>query len=227
MVDWAADVVERIGLLGVALLLALESVFPPIPSELVLLLNGFNVSDGRFAAVGAVVAATIGSVVGAWVLYGLGAWWNEDRMERTFARLGRFVGVQRSDVDRAFAWFARHGAAVVFFGRFVPVVRSLVSVPAGAERMHAVPFTLLTALGSLVWNALWIGVGWQLGDQWEKAEKWSELIEAVVLGIAVVAVAGWWWRRRRQVHRASAPSGGAERLETAGEPSAESVAGGS
>jgi membrane protein DedA with SNARE-associated domain len=190
MIDWAADFIDAIGLFGVAALVALENVFPPIPSELVLLLTGFNVSETRFGYVGAVVFATIGSVVGAYFLYGIGRLLSEERLESFLAGIGRFVGLKKSDVHKGFQWFERHGSAVVLFGRLVPVVRSVVSIPAGAEKMPLVRFSILTAVGSLVWNAIWIAIGWGLGDQWKKAGTWGDYIQyGAVVVIAVVLVA--------------------------------------
>lgn len=208
MIDWATDVIDKIGLLGVAFLVALESVFPPIPSELVLLLSGFNVDSDRFGLVPAIMAATIGSVVGAWLLYLLGAWIDDDRLERFFSGVGRFVGLTREDVATGFRWFERHGPKVVFFGRLIPVVRSVVSIPAGADRMAPLRFTLLTAAGSLLWNTVWIVVGRQLGHQWHRADEWSGVIEKVVLvafviaGIVLIVRAR---RRRGRLERAEAP----------------------
>jgi membrane protein DedA with SNARE-associated domain len=198
VIDWATDVIEQIGLAGVALLVALESVFPPIPSELVLLLTGFNVNEGRFSLVGAIVLATIGSVVGALLLYGFGAWISEDRLERFLATVGRFIGLTRGDIDRGFRWFERHGPWVVFFGRLIPLVRSVVSIPAGADRMPIIRFTTLTAAGSLIWNTIWIVVGRQLGDQWQKAERWGDRIEMALIAAMVVGLVYLVVRARRR-----------------------------
>jgi membrane protein DedA with SNARE-associated domain len=204
VIRWATDVIDEIGLLGIAVLVALESAFPPIPSELVLLLSGFNVSAGRFHLVAAIVAATLGSLLGAWILYLAGAVLSEDRMERFLAGFGRFLGLKRDDIHTANRWFERHGSAVVFFGRLVPIVRSLVSIPAGADRMNPWTFTFFTALGSLLWNSIWITVGWRLGDRWQQAERWSELIELVLVGVLAVVVGGLLLRRIRANRRAAA-----------------------
>ena len=165
MINWATDVIDSIGLIGVAFLVAIENIFPPIPSELILLLAGFNVSEGQFDYVSAVIAATIGSVIGAYFLYGVGRLLDDERMERFLAGVGRFVGLKKSDVHKGFVWFERHGNYVVFFGRLIPVVRSVVSIPAGGDRMPLGKFTLLTAAGSLIWNMVWVALGWALGDQ--------------------------------------------------------------
>ena len=186
MINWATDFIDAIGLIGVALLIALESIFPPIPSELILSLAGSNVAAGRFGYVGGVIASTVGSVIGAYVLYGIGRALSEDRLERFLSTVGRVVGLKRSDVHKGFVWFERHGSLVLFFGRLVPVVRSVVSIPAGAEKMSLVRFTVLTAAGSVIWNAIWVAIGWGLGNEWEKAGKWGDYLQyAVVAGVAV------------------------------------------
>ena len=198
MIDWAADFIDAIGLIGVAALVALENVFPPIPSELVLLLTGFNVSEARFGYVGAVVFATLGSVVGAYFLYGIGRLLHEDRLEAFLAGIGRFVGLKKSDVHKGFQWFERHGSAVVLFGRLIPVVRSVVSIPAGAEKMPLARFTILTALGSFVWNSIWIAIGWGLGDQWKKAGTWGDYIQYGAIAVIAIALIVLIVRARRR-----------------------------
>lgn len=186
MIDWATQVIDSIGLVGVAFLVALENIFPPIPSELILLLTGFNVSEGRFDVVSGIIAATVGSVVGAYFLYAVGRLLDDVRLERFLATVGRFVGLKQTDVHKGFTWFERHGTKVVLFGRLIPVVRSVVSIPAGGDRMPLLRFTALTAAGSLVWNTVWVAVGWGLGDQWENAGKWGDYLQyAVVAGVAV------------------------------------------
>jgi len=170
----------------VALLVALESVIPPIPSELVLLLAGFNVDQGNFTFLGAVLAATAGSVVGALILYALGAVLSEERLMWLLQKVGRFVGFTQKDIDRGFQWFEKHGAPVVFFGRLIPLVRSVVSIPAGAARMPLAKFVVWTALGSTLWNVVWIAIGQVLGEQWEKADAWAGTFQYVVVALFVV-----------------------------------------
>jgi len=206
MINWAADVIDAIGLVGVAVLVALENVFPPIPSELILLLTGFNVSEGRFDFVSATISATIGSVVGAYFLYAIGRLVDEERLEKLLAGVGKYLGLKKSDVHKGFQWFERHGTAVVLFGRLIPVVRSVVSIPAGAEKMPVLRFTLLTAAGSIVWNLVWVAIGWGLGDQWEKAGTWGDylqygVIATILVGLAIIVV-----RARRRNRSASAPN---------------------
>lgn len=198
MIDWIINVIGDIGLAGVAFLVALESIVPPIPSEVVLLLTGSNVESGRFDLIPAILLSTVGSVVGALVLYLLGLWLSAERMERLIARLGRFVGLKQKDVDRGFRWFERHGSLVVFFGRLIPLVRSVVSIPAGAERMNLVRFVSLTALGSAIWNTVWIVAGNALGAGWKRAERWADLIQYVAIGLIAVGLVVLVVRARRR-----------------------------
>jgi membrane protein DedA with SNARE-associated domain len=204
VIDWAENVIDTIGLVGVAFLIALESIIPPIPSEMVLLLSGFNVQQGRFPLVPAILLATVGSVVGAWGLYWLGAAIRGERLELYLSKVGRWMGLTRDDVATGFSWFNRHGPKVVFFGRLIPVVRSVVSIPAGAERMSFLSFTTLTAAGSLLWNTLWIVIGRQLGEQWHRAEEWQGVVEKVVIAVLVVA-AVWLVVKARRRSRSRAP----------------------
>lgn len=198
MIDWATQVIDSIGLVGVAFLVALENIFPPIPSELILLLTGFNVSVGEFDVISGIIAATVGSVIGAYFLYAIGRLLDEARLERFLATIGRFVGLKQSDVHKGFAWFERHGAKVVLFGRVIPVVRSVVSIPAGGEKMPILKFTLLTAAGSLVWNTVWVTVGWGLGDRWENAGKWGDYLQYAVVAVVGVGLVVFVVRARRR-----------------------------
>lgn len=198
MIDWAANVIDSIGLVGVAVLVALENIFPPIPSELILLLTGFNVSEGRFDVVSGIIAATVGSVVGAYFLYAVGRLLDDARMEKFLATVGKFVGLKQADVHKGFTWFEKHGNKVVLFGRLIPVVRSVVSIPAGGDKMPLAKFTLLTAAGSLVWNTVWVAVGWGLGDQWEKAGKWGDYLQYLVVAAVAVGLVVLIVRARRR-----------------------------
>jgi membrane protein DedA with SNARE-associated domain len=188
LAGWVVDVIERIGAPGVGALVALETAFPPIPSEVILPFAGFSAAQGDVNAVAAWVFATLGALVGAWLLYGIGAVVGIERLH-VLAEKRWFPFFGPNDLDRGERFFERYGDRIVLLGRCIPLVRSIVSVPAGVERMPLVRFTLLTALGSGVWNALFIGAGYQLGDNWERVEGWVQpLSYAVValLGLAVV-----------------------------------------
>ncbi|MCU0307595.1 MAG: DedA family protein [Thermoleophilia bacterium] len=172
-----------------------ECVFPPIPSEAVLPLAGFSVSQGTLEFVGVLLVATAGSLVGALLLYALGRLGGRPLV----LRYHRVLRITDADIDKAERWFARWGDWVVLGARVVPLARSIVSIPAGLAQMGLVRFSLLTALGSLVWNAALISAGWALEDNWRRVADLvgtAGLVVLVVLVVAVVAVAWWWWRRR-------------------------------
>ncbi|WP_091077537.1 DedA family protein [Microlunatus sagamiharensis] len=202
--DWIVSLMNALGSPGAGLLVALESIFPPIPSELILPLAGFTASQGTLNVVAAVVWTTVGSLVGALVLYALGAKVGEERL-RAVAR--RMPLVRESDIDTVDGWFERHGGKAVFFGRMVPGVRSLISIPAGVARMPVARFALLSSLGSLVWNTLLISAGYLLGSQWSVVETWVGRFQEVVVVLAVVAVAVVVVRRVRDHRRRAAPAG--------------------
>lgn len=188
LTGWVVDVIERIGEVGVGLLIAAENVFPPIPSEAILPFAGFSASEGEINAVLAWVAATIGALAGAYVLYGVGALIGYERLQE-LADKRWFILFGRSDLERGERFFERHGQQIIFFGRFVPLVRSIVSVPAGWSRMPLPRFTVLTVAGSAIWNAAFIAIGYQLGERWERVEGWVEPIGyAVIAAIAAYLV---------------------------------------
>jgi len=190
---WVTDVVNTLGYVGVAFLVALENVFPPIPSEAVLPLAGFVAGRGDANLVGMIVASTIGSLVGAWVLYGIAAGIGPVRLRAFLVRFGRWFGVREHHLDRAEAWFDRRADAAVLIGRCVPLIRSVVSVPAGFRRMEIVRFSVLTAIGSAMWNTALIVAGAILGDRWEDVGDVVGLLQALVILVlgAIVALLLW------------------------------------
>ncbi|SCE77785.1 membrane protein DedA, SNARE-associated domain [Micromonospora matsumotoense] len=204
-VGFVTGLVERLGGPGAGLAVALENLFPPIPSEVILPLAGFAAAQGRISLVGAILWTTLGSVVGAWVLYGIGAALGRDRMRAIAARLPL---VKLSDVDRTEAWFLKHGVKAVFFGRMIPIFRSLISIPAGVERMPILTFLLYTTLGSLIWNTTFVLAGFLLGDNWHVVEEYVGSFQKVVI-VVCVAAAGWFVVnrvRRARAARADTPA---------------------
>lgn len=198
LAGWVVDTVELLGPVGVGLLVALETVFPPIPSEVVLPVSGLLAAQGRMSLGLAVLGATGGSVLGALVLYRVAAAVGMARLHRLVDRVPL---VEHSDLDRAETWFDRYDRLAVLIGRVVPVVRSLVSVPAGVARMPMVAFVAFTALGSGVYNAVLVGLGYVLGDRWTDIGRWSDLINAVIVGALVLLVAVGVARRLRSNRR--------------------------
>lgn len=179
------DVIYALGYLGLALLLIAENLFPPIPSEVVLPLAGFVVGRGDLNFYGALAAATAGSTAGALILYAMGRWGGR----RLVLRYGRWLRVDRPQLDRAESWFKRWGDPLVLVARVVPVARSIVSIPAGTAKMPLPRFTLLTVIGSAVWNAVLIGAGVILGANWSTVQNWVGSYSNVVLVAAAVGVA--------------------------------------
>jgi membrane protein DedA with SNARE-associated domain len=191
---WVTDVVDALGYLGVAFLVALENLFPPIPSEAVLPLAGFVAGRGDAHLVGMIVAATAGSVVGAWVLYGIAAAIGPVRLRAFIVRFGRWFGVREHHLERAEAWFDRRADAAVLIGRCVPLIRSIVSVPAGFRHMPVGRFTVLTAIGSAMWNTALISAGAVLGERWERVGDVVGLLQGVVIVVLVALVGLVLWR---------------------------------
>ncbi|MGW6446327.1 DedA family protein [Lentzea sp. NPDC055074] len=184
--EWITRLMEALGSPGAGLLVALENVFPPVPSEVILPLAGFTAGQGKISLIAAIVWTTIGSTVGALVLYGLGAWLGLERLRKLADKIP-FVTV--SDVDKSDAWFDKHGSKAVFIGRMVPVVRSLISIPAGVSGMPIVKFTLYTAAGSLVWNSALILAGYALGDNYELVDRYLGWLSTAVLAVLAISVA--------------------------------------
>jgi membrane protein DedA with SNARE-associated domain len=193
---WAVSLMETLGGPGAGIAIALENLFPPLPSEVILPLAGFTASQGDMSLTGAIFWTTLGSLLGALVLYGLGALLGRQRM-RAIATAMPLIKVE--DVDKAEAWFARHGTKAVFFGRMVPLFRSFISIPAGIERMPLGAFVLYTTLGSLIWNVIFVMAGFTLGENWHVVERYADPLQKLVILAVVVAVA--WFVVNRLVRQ--------------------------
>ncbi len=193
LASWVQDVIEQLGYLGVALLVVAENVFPPIPSEIVLPFAGFVARRGSDSVVIMILAATVGSVVGALIMYWIAAVIGDDRLHAFTRKFGKWVQIRESDLTKAEEWFDRHAMAAVLVGRCVPLIRSVVSIPAGFRRMKLVPYMLYTFLGSLVWNIALVGAGALLGDNWERVGSYVGVFQWAVIALVAVAVARFVW----------------------------------
>ncbi|MCP3425394.1 DedA family protein [Rothia sp. AR01] len=202
---WVVQVMEALGAVGAGLLIALENLFPPLPSEAILPLAGFTASRGELSLAAALIFTTLGSVVGALALYGVGRAVGLERI-RGIARRMPLVDV--ADVDKTMAWFHRHGYKAIFFGRMIPIFRSLISIPAGVEKMPLLPFTALTALGSAIWNTIFVLAGFYLGENWHVVEGYVGIFQKIVIAVVVVLVA-WWLVGRIRSRRARSLGGDA------------------
>jgi len=198
---WAVDLMERLGGPGAGIAIALENLFPPLPSEIILPLAGFTASQGDFTLASALFWTTAGSLVGAIALYAAGAILGAERMRLIAVRVPL---VKLDDVIKSEVWFRHHGAQAVFFGRMVPIFRSFISIPAGIERLPFLKFVLLTTAGSLIWNTIFVLAGYQLGENWHRVSGWVAPLQNVVI-IGVVALVGYFvasrlfrrWRDRQ------------------------------
>ncbi|WJY67601.1 DedA family protein [Corynebacterium auris] len=195
IIDWIVNLMEVLGAPGVGIAILLENLFPPIPSEVVLPLAGFTVSQGSLNFVAVFIWSVVGAVVGAYILYGLGAWLGADRLRRIADWMWL---VKESDVDKALDFFDKYGRASVLIGRLIPGVRSLISIPAGLARMNLLTFGLWTTLGSAVWNIILITLGFYLGENWSIVEEYintySNVVYVILALIIVGIVAFFIWR---------------------------------
>lgn len=203
--DWLVELMDIIGPVGAGIAVALENLFPPIPSEAILPLAGIAAGKGMFPLWQALLWATIGSLVGAYALYWLGRALGRERTRWLFERLPL---VKVDDVDKTEAWFEKHGTKAVFFGRMLPIFRSLISIPAGITAMPQGKFLLLTGAGSLIWNTIFILAGFWLGDNWHIVEDISGVLQNVIIVVVVLLIVAfivWRVMSNRKEKRAGGP----------------------
>jgi membrane protein DedA with SNARE-associated domain len=181
----AVDLMDKLGGPGAALLVGIDNVFPPMPSELVLPLAGFAASQGTMSLFMALFWTTLGSVAGAVLTYWLGAWLGRERVRSLIVSAPL---MKASDFDRTEKWFLEHGKKAVFFGRMIPLFRSLISLPAGVERMPMWQFLSLTALGSLIWNSVFVVAGYLLGANWQVVDQYAGIFQKVVIAAVALAI---------------------------------------
>lgn len=208
--DWAVHLMEVIGAPGAALAIALENLFPPLPSEVILPLAGFTASRGSFTLAEALFWTTMGSIVGAYALYWVGRALGRDR---TRAIVGWLPLVDIADVDKVEGWFERNGAKAVFFGRMIPIFRSLISIPAGITKMNQGKFLALTASGSLIWNSIFVLAGFYLGENWHVVETYADVFQKIVI-VAVVLLLALWVLLKIRKSRAAKKDAIPERKKT-------------
>lgn len=191
MGNWVTDIIKSTGYFGITALMLIENVFPPIPSEVIMPLAGYLVSQNQLDFIGAVAAGTLGTVLGALPFYWLGYHFGPERLKCFCDRHGRWFAISRQDVEKTEDWFARHGIATVFFLRLVPGLRSLISIPAGFSRMSFIPFLLFTTLGSALWATALTAAGYLLGSQFSQTGKYIGPVSTAVIAVLVI----WYiWR---------------------------------
>lgn len=202
MENWLISIMENYGYVGIMLLIALENIFPPVPSEVILTFGGFMTTTTNMSILGVVIASTIGSVIGAGVLYFIGLQLDVERLDKIVERWGHILRLTKKDVHKADAWFDKYGPWTVFFCRFVPLIRSLISIPAGMSNMKLGLFFLLTTLGTLIWNIVLVYLGASVGASWEeivaKMEIYSDIVYVVLALLAIAFVIIFIKTRRKK-----------------------------
>ena len=209
MQQWLIGTMTAYGYLGVFLLILIENVFPPIPSEVILAFGGFMTTQAELSVPWMILWATLGSYAGAVVLYGVGALLGSGGLNKLVAKWGKYIHLKQTDLEKAIAWYGKYERKTVFFCRMVPVLRSLISIPAGIAKMNFLSFSLLTVIGSAIWNTLLVVAGAALGEAWPKVaaavEGYSTVIYVVFGAAAVALVVYWLYRRKRKERPAQKP----------------------
>jgi membrane protein DedA with SNARE-associated domain len=201
MAEWIAQTMEKLGYVGIALLMFLENLFPPIPSELIMPLAGFTVAKGDMNFLFAVIAGVVGTILGAFPWYYAGRILDEPRLEQLADRYGKWITISSTDIKKANKWFDRHGVKAVFLGRLVPGVRTLISLPAGINNMPLIPFILYSTLGTTLWVLLLTTAGYKLGENYDLVDEYIGPVSKIVLFSLAIWFALWIgrkWLRRYQ-----------------------------
>lgn len=194
MIEALGQLIERGGYAGILLLTFIETIFPPLPSELFMPMAGFVAARGPLTLPGVIACGTLGSLAGAWFWYALGRAIGLARMKQLAARHGRWLTLHPDDIDRGARWFEHHGGGVVLFGRMVPAIRGVVSIPAGIAHMPPGRFLLLSGIGNAIWTSLLMTAGYRLGDDYEKVAAWAAPVSNIFI---LVLVAVYLWRLAR------------------------------
>ena len=201
MENWITQFMEQYGYLGVFLMIALENVFPPIPSEIILPFGGFMTTYTSMTVPGVVIASTAGSVVGAVILYGIGLLLDVERLEKIIDRFGHILRITKEDIHKADAWFDKYGIWTVLFCRMVPLIRSLISIPAGMSNMKFWLFIVFTTVGTLIWNIILVSVGAALGDNWDRITEFMDVysnIAYAIIGIGIIVFLVYFFNKKRK-----------------------------
>ena len=195
MENFIIQIIENWGYLGVGLLIAIENIFPPIPSEVILAFGGFMTTKTVLNEIGVILSATIGSTIGAIVLYLIGKILNKERLEKIVSgKIGKVLRLKPGDIEKADKWFDTKGQKTVFICRFIPIVRSLISIPAGMSEMKIWKFLLYTILGSAIWNTVLVLLGKKLGDSWETVVNvFNEFSHIILIILIISCIVGIWW----------------------------------
>ena len=187
MYEWVTNIMEQFGYMGIFFMMALENVFPPIPSEIVLPFSGFMTTNSDLTVMGVVITATSGSVLGAIVLYGIGLLIDVERLEKIVDRWGHIIRIKKEDIHKADKWFDKYGYWTVLFCRMIPLIRSLISIPAGMSNMNFTLFLLFTLIGTLIWNIILIMIGVTLGENWDSILGFMDMYSNITYALIAIA----------------------------------------
>lgn len=202
MQELMISIMNQFGYLGILFLIAIENIFPPIPSEVILTFGGFMTTMSDLHVFGVILFATIGSVIGALVLFSIGYLIKPEKlMHIVDGKWGKRLHLKSSDIAHAQEWFLKRGKGTVFFCRFIPIIRSMISIPAGMAQMRLTPFILLTTLGSFIWNIVLVYAGKLAGDHWETIVGYVSMYSKVALVVLILAFVVWiiWMYRKKRV----------------------------
>lgn len=204
MTTWLTTFIENYGYLAILLLIAIENIFPPIPSEVILTLGGFLVTHTKLTLLGVILTSTLGSLIGAIILFSVSRNLTEHRLEKLLeTKLFRLLGFKKEDAHKAIAWFNKHGNGAIFYGRCIPVVRSLISIPAGIAHVGWTKFLTLTTLGSLIWNGVLVSLGFYTGKNWQVVVKIFDDFTLVIVIVILALLIYWgikWYQNRIKVN---------------------------
>jgi membrane protein DedA with SNARE-associated domain len=201
LAEWIPNTMNQLGYWGIGLLMFLENLFPPIPSELIMPLAGFTVAKGQMDFIPVIIAGVVGTILGAFPWYYIGKFISEERLEHLADKYGKWISVTSKDIKKANNWFNEHGGKAVFFCRLVPGVRTLISLPAGINNMPLIPFTLYSTLGTTIWVTFLTFLGYKLGDNYELVDEYLGPVSKIVLAIIVIFFI--LWIVRKQMRRSS------------------------
>ncbi len=196
LAEWIPNIMNQLGYFGIALLMFLENLFPPIPSELIMPLAGFTVFQGKMDFIPAVIAGVVGTILGAYPWYYLGKIVSEERLEHLANKYGKWISVSAKDIHKANNWFNQHGGKAVFLCRLVPGVRTLISLPAGINEMPLLPFTLYSTIGTTLWVGFLTAAGYKLGDHYDLVDKYLGPVSKIVLASLIIFLILWIARKR-------------------------------
>ena len=201
MKEWILNIMTSLDYLGIGLLMFAENLFPPIPSELIMPLAGFTVAQGKMSFVPAVLAGVIGTILGAFPWYYAGKFMGEERLKSLADKYGKWITVSGQDIDKVTRWFSRYGNKAVLFGRLVPGIRTLISLPAGLSEMPIVPFLIYSTLGTTAWVMLLTFLGFMLGENYELVDEYLGPVSKIVLLILIVAFIAWLVIKQQKAKR--------------------------